>query len=130
MHMYKPYADAEYYRTIYYGSVIPEEELDKALTKASRHIDTLTFNRIVKQGIESIPGFSQDVIMQVCCELADFEYENADLIQSVLSSYSINGVSMNFGQSFNMLVQDGVCIRREQYSLLSQTGLCCRSLGV
>ena len=40
------YADYEYYTTEYKGT-LPEEEAVKALTRASRHIDTLTYNRIV-----------------------------------------------------------------------------------
>ena len=59
-----------------------------------------------------------------------FEYENEDMINTVLSSYSLNGVSMNFGSSWNLYIEDGVAIRKDLYALLEQTGLCCRLVGV
>ena len=47
---YEPYATPEYYREIYGGSVILEDEQERALRRASRHIDSLTYNRIVGRG--------------------------------------------------------------------------------
>ena len=41
------YADKEYYAKIYGGSMIPEDEIERALDIASMHIDSLTYNRIV-----------------------------------------------------------------------------------
>lgn len=123
--MYQPYVDAEYYLTVYKGT-IPEEELEKALKKASRHIDSLTYNRIVGQGFSNLTDFQQDVIREVVCEQADFEYENADMIDSVLSGYSLNGASVQFGSNWNVFADKGVAMKREIYSALCQTGLCCR----
>lgn len=57
---------------------------------------------------------------------ADFEYENADEINNVLSSYSINGVSMSFGSSWNVFTDKGIAMKRDVYTMLCQTGLCCR----
>lgn len=125
---YEPYADIEYYTKVYEGDGIPEDKLSKQLKSASRHIDTLTYNRIVGRGISRLSQRQQDIIKEVCCEMAEFEYENADMIQSVLQSYSINGVSMNFGASWNIAVQDGIAIRRDSYAKLQQTGLCSRIL--
>ena len=59
------------------------------------------------------------------CHQAEFEYENADEIGSVLSSYSINGVSAQFGSSWNVMTDKGIAMRRDDYAFLSQTGLCC-----
>lgn len=70
--------------------------------------------------------FQQDIIREVVCLQADFEYENADEIGSILSGYSINGVSAQFGSSWNVYTDKGVAIRSDVYTLLSQTGLCCR----
>lgn len=127
---YTPYVDAIYYTGEYEGTTIPGDELNKALKQASRHIDALTFNRIVGRGISSLTIFQQDVIKEVCCELADFEYENADYIESVLKQYSINGVSMSFEASWNLKIQGGVAIKGSTYQKLSQTGLCYSGLGV
>lgn len=122
--MYQPYADAAYYKDVFGGDTIPTDDLDKCLRTASRHIDSLTYNRIVGQGIMNLTEFQQDIIREVCCEMAEFEYENADMIQSVLQNYSINGVSMSFGNSWNVRTMSGVAVRADTYDKLSQTGLC------
>lgn len=127
---YEPYADCTYYIGDYEGSIIPSDELNKALKQASRHIDALTYNRIVGRGISSLTTFQQDMIRECCCELADFEYENADYIESVLKQYGINGVSMSFEANWNLKIQSGVAIKGSTYQKLSQTGLCCSGLGV
>ena len=100
---YEPYVTYEYYCDAYKGDLIPMDELDKALKQASRHVDSLTYNRIV-----------------------DFEWENADEINTILQGYSINGVSAQFGSSWNVFTDKGVAMKRDVYALLSQTGLCCR----
>ena len=123
---YKAYVTPEYYLDQYEGSIVPEEELSKALKVASRHIDSLTYNRIVGRGFSSLTDFQQEVIREVVCMQTDFEYENADEINSVLSSYSINGVSAQFGSSWNVFTDKGVAMKRDVDTLLSQTGLCCR----
>ena len=125
---YEPYADERYYSREAGGEII-EDDVDKYLRTASRHIDSLTYNRIVGRGFSNLTQFQQDIIREVCCELAEFEYENEDLIQNVLQSYSINGVSMSFGNSWNVKVISGVAIRSDIYEKLVQTGLCCASLG-
>ena len=93
---------------------------------ASRHIDSLTYNRIVGQGFSNLTPFQQDLIREVVCQQADFETENADEINTVLQSYSINGVSMQFGNSWNVFTDKGVAMKRDVYAMLCQTGLCCR----
>ena len=42
-----------YYKNVYGGDAIADEFLNKALKTASRHIDTLTYNRIAGRGIFS-----------------------------------------------------------------------------
>ncbi len=125
---YKPYADAEYYTNEYKGAILSDDNMEKSLKAASRHIDTLTYNRITGRGISALTEFQQDIIKEVCCEMADFETENADMLQSVLQQYSINGVSMTFGSAWNLKLQNGVAIRMDTYEKLCQTGLCCRLL--
>lgn len=123
---YVPYADEEYYRNVFVDSGVPDEELHKYLVTASRHIDSLTYNRIVGQGFSNLTEFQQDIIREVVCQQADFEYENEEAISTVLSSYSLNGASVQFGSSWNVLTDKGVAMRRDVYALLCQTGLCCR----
>ncbi|MFR5946247.1 MAG: hypothetical protein ACLUF8_02455 [Clostridium sp.] len=120
--MYTSYVTVEEYKKNY--NDIPDDSIEKSLKKASRHIDTLTFNRIQGIGFDNLTEFQKEIIKEVTCELANFEYENEDVITSVLSSYSINGVSMAFGDSWNIEVFKGVAIPTELYETLSQTGLC------
>ena len=101
-------------------------ELDKALKQASRHIDSLTYNRIVGREFSNLTAFQQETIQEVVCQQADFEYENADEINTILSSYSLNGASVQFDSSWNIYTDKGVAMKRDVYALLSQTGLCCR----
>ena len=123
---YVPYATPEYYTDTYGGTLILENDIARALQIASRHIDSPTYNRIVGRGFSSLTQFQQDIIQDVVCQQADFETENADEINSILSSYSINGVSAQFGSSWNVFTDKGVAMKRDLYALLCQTGLCCR----
>ena len=123
---YEAYVTPEYYRDSYKGSTVPAGDLDKALRQASRHIDSLTYNRIVGQGFSNLTKFQQEIIREVVCQQADFEHENADEINTILSSYSLNGASVQFGSSWNVFTDKGVAMKRDVYALLSQTGLCCR----
>lgn len=123
---YEPYATPEYYTDTYGGTLILENDIERALQIASRHIDSLTYNRIVGRGFSNLTRFQQDIIQDVVCQQADFETENADDINSILSSYSINGVSAQFGSSWNVFTDKGVAMKRDLYALLCQTGLCCR----
>ena len=123
---YEPYVTPEFYQNTYQGSLIPEKERERALWQASRHIDSLTYNRIVGQGFLNLTSFQQEITQEVVCLQADFEYENADEINTILQGYSINGVSAQFGSSWNVFAEKGVAMRRDVYALLCQTGLCCR----
>ena len=122
---YTAYITAEEYAERGY-SAVPGDKLESYLMKASRSIDTLTFNRIVAKGFDNLTEFQQEIIREVICEQAGFLYENADALSSILGSYAINGVSMHFGTGFNVKVENGQPIQNTVYSLLEQTGLCCR----
>lgn len=125
--MYTPYLTAEEYAAL--GGTVPAGERDKYLETASRHIDSLTFNRIVKAGFDKLSVFQREIIKKVCFDMTEFEYENADALSSALSSYSINGVSMKFGDGFNITSVGGIVVKRDTYDLLMQTGLCYRGVG-
>lgn len=123
---YEPYASAEDYAALF-----PDEDdiTEAALVAASRHVDSLTYNRIHIDGFANLTEFQQDLIKEVVCWQARFETENAEVLASVLQSYAINGVSMSFGESWNVYVAQGVAMQRDVYAMLQQTGLCVRVLG-
>lgn len=103
--------------------VIPAEDAMRYIHSASRHIDTLTFGRIRKIGFDNLSEFQRDIIKEATALLTQFEYENSDMLNSVLQNYSINGVSMTFGEGWNIKVQNGVAVSTDIYNLLSQSGL-------
>lgn len=94
---------------------------DEYMVKAAEHIDTLTFNRITD--FETLTEFQKGIINKVCNRLADFERENDDILNSQLSSYSINGVSMSIGGQKIKFVC-GIAIPHELLAMLLSTGLC------
>ena len=123
------YADVAYYRD-QYGGTLADEEAEKAIFTASRHIDSMTFNRIAGKGFDNLTEFQKEMIRYAACKQADFEKENESLINSILSSYSLNGVSMGIDpDGWNVTVRNGVVMQSDTYSVLEQTGLCCRRLG-
>ena len=116
------YADETFYKNEYLGTHT-SEQLNRILKTASQHIDTLTFNRIVGMGFENLTPFQQSVVREVCCQMADFMIENKDLIETTVSSYSINGVSMAFGDNWNVVTSQGIALSRSTFELLKQSGL-------
>ena len=124
--MYTAYVTAEEYAELGYTAIT--SNVDRYLREASRNIDTLTFNRIVAKGFDNLTEFQQELIKEVCCKQAEFLFNNADAIASILDSYAINGVSMQFGTGFNVVIEGGLPIQRTVYSLLEQTGLCWRAI--
>ena len=123
----EPYVTSEYYFNEYHGTVLKEcAEINQRLRQASRHIDSLTYNRIIGRGFSNLTPFQQETIREAVCQQADFEYENADEISTILSGYSLNGASVQFGRSWNVYTDKGVAMMRDTYALLSQTGMCCR----
>ena len=122
---YKAYAEQAYYFGTYQGDVLSYDDAYKWLLQASRHIDSLTYNRIIDRGFSALTEFQQETIREVCCRQAVFEYQNKDIFDMILSGYSINGVSMQFGENWNVTIQKGIPMRRDVYGQLCQTGLCC-----
>lgn len=110
----------------YQGS-IPAEQLESRLRRACRDIDSLTFNRIVSAGFENLTEFQQGLVKEAVQLHVDFCYDNAELLDSPLSAYSINGVSMSFDKS-KIVTEGSVTTSNEVYGLLMQTGLCYRGL--
>ena len=122
---YEPYVTPEEYAD-FGGTVLPEAEAARFLRQASRHVDSLTYNRMVGQGFSGLTEFQREMVKEVVCRQPEFEYENADEIDTILLSYSINGVSAQFGSSWNVFTDKGIAMRRDVYAMLCQTGLCCR----
>ena len=95
------------------------------MRSATRDIDALTFNRITD--FNALTEFQKDIITEACLRLTEFKMDNAELLESPLKSYSINGVSMSL-DDVSIQQINGVYIPNDIYALLQQTGLTCRSI--
>lgn len=104
-----------------YLDYIESQTDDEYKICAAKHIDILTFNRI---DFDRLTELQKRIVNRVHTRLAAFEKENADMINTYLKSYSINGTSMEFGQSWNLMCICGVAIPADLYAMLRTTGLC------
>lgn len=117
------YADIEYYKNEYGGSVIPDEALASQLSRASDQVDALTYNRIQgRGGFENLTYFQQECIQKAVCAQADFNFQYGSYADMPLTGYSIGDVSLSLAtEKIN-----GVATNRDVLQYLSQTGLTCR----
>lgn len=102
---------------------LTEANAERYLADASRNVDSLTFNRIVAQGYDHLTEFQQGIIQEVVCKQADFLFDNADAINSILKGYSINGVSMDFSGGLNVAYVNGIPVQSSVLAILDQSGL-------
>ena len=93
--------------------------------RAGRAVDSLTFNRIRALGWEGLTPFKQGAVAEAVAGLAAFQRENKDLLESAVSGYSVNGVSVEYTGGMSVTRVGGVVLPRELYALLEQTGLTC-----
>lgn len=117
------YLTAEEYKEAGF-TAIPDDQIEPELRKSQNKIDNLTFNRIKKRGFENLTDFQKGIIQEVVAELSNFSYENSDILESVVSQYSINGVSLSLDNSQNLSNVRGILIRNDIYEHLKKTGLC------
>jgi hypothetical protein len=122
------YVDFEYYSRTYGGKIITAEEAPKLLQNASDAVDTLTYCRIVSRGFAALTEFQRGIIQRVVCALAEWQSENADILDNPFDSYSINGVAVSWGKSVGVKTVNGVMIPNSIYSELVKTGLCYRGV--
>ena len=118
------YVDYNYYTETYGGDRIAASEATRALQTAENVVDSLTYCRICSAGLEALTAFQQEIIKWVVCAIADWQSENADILDNPCSSYSINGVAATWGKSAGVRQVNGVLIPNRIYAELVKTGLC------
>lgn len=96
----------------------------KLIYQAEKMIDVITHNRIHAVGWENLTPYQQNTILECTCEIIRFLYENKDMIETPLASYSVNGVSMQFRFNSTVYSQSGVIMPLTTYARLMSTGLC------
>ena len=112
------------------GEKLTEENAEIYLGLACYDIDSLTFNRIKKYGFENLTEFQQSVIKKSIVLQADFRMENENWLNSALSQYSINGVSVNYTKSNTVTIRNGVFVPNTVLSILKQSGLCTLNMRI
>ncbi len=99
---------------------LPED----VILKTDSAIDILTYSRINATGFENLTAFQQRVIRECAVEIAKFFLANKDVLDIPLSSYSINGVAMQFNFNEAVYYRNGVIIPKITYKKLLLTDLC------
>ena len=87
------YADYDFYKTSYYGSVVPDSDFPRLAERASDFIDLMTFDRLV----DGLPNNerSQKRIKKAVCSLSDLLYQ-LELAEKNATSYAtMNGSSVS-----------------------------------
>lgn len=119
------YADVDYYKTEYGGTVIPHEGLPAHLSRASDQIDALTYNRIRgRGGFDNLSCYQQECVQKAVCAQADFNAQYGAYADMPLTGYSIGDVSLSFATE----KVNGVATTREVLNYLGQSGLTCRRI--
>ena len=118
-----------YVTTDEYKALFPAGEASESdLSQAEYDVDALTFNRIrAADGISGLTELQQELVKRSIYLQATFRHDYGDLLDNPLSSYGINGVSVQWDRS--VLIQVGpVHTTSAVVSLLQQTGLTYRGL--
>lgn len=123
------YVDKAYYKGTYNGIILTDDNADRYLSIASRQVNTICRGRIEGMGFDDLSPFRKSSIQEVICRQAEFLYQNESMLETYLNSYAINGVVMQFGQAWNLHVEDGIAMPRELYQTLLRTGLCYRGFS-
>lgn len=118
------YADYDYYKNEFGGSVLPESSFVRAVKIASQYMDMFTFNRITEEDMV-------DAIRDCTCDMAETAYrimlkkdENNTIKSESNDGYSVTYVTEQAdGQDKNLLLKDKLYHICKVYLL--HTGLMC-----
>lgn len=88
------YADYDFYKTSYFGSVVPETDFPRLAERASDFVDTMTFDRLV----DGLPENerSQKRIKKAVCSLAELMYQ-IELAEKNATNAAVSGTSTAIG---------------------------------
>lgn len=88
------YTDYEFYKTSYFGSVVPETDFPRLAERASEFVDTMTFDRLVDRLPEN--ERSQKRIKKAVCSLAELMYQ-IELAEKNAANAAASGASIAIG---------------------------------
>ncbi|MBR2048283.1 MAG: hypothetical protein IJ960_06760 [Oscillospiraceae bacterium] len=115
---------ADYFRYVP-GAKPDDPGLASHLERASDDVDALCYGRIRKVGFDNLTDFQKEKVKKAVCHHAAFLATYGDLVDSPLSSYGINGVSMSFAAD-RVVTQGGVTTTNAAMTQLRQSGLASR----
>ncbi len=119
----KPFVDYDWYITNTHGSC-PQEEFDRLAVKASRYINTITFQRA---GAMVEEDMRMEAVKYTCCALID-EYINAEKGGGVASE-SNDGISVTYVNGISNTKSPEEKLFRVAFEGLATTGLLYRGGG-
>lgn len=88
------YADYDFYKTSYFGSVVPETDFPRLAERASDFVGTMTFDRLV-DGLPTNER-SQKRIKKAVCSLAELMYQ-IELAEKNATNAAVSGASTAVG---------------------------------
>ena len=125
------YASVNFYKTEHGGAFSgSDDKLERLLYMASRRIDSLTFNRIVRAGFARLTAFQQELVRRACCFQADyFDANGIDSPLAGINGYSVLDISVTNASRAEQSMAAHVSFSEAGYELLNQTGLLWRVIG-
>ena len=122
-----PYVTTEKFKEKFPKTEISDPDIQNLLESASTDVDAMTFNRITACGFDGLSEFQKACVQRAVCQQADFRFQNADLFDGAIASYSLNGASVTFDKDRIVTVGETVTAP-SVIAVLKQSGLCCRRL--
>lgn len=119
------YADINDYVTMQLGEYYTNAPNASLFELASDAVDALCYGRIRKVGFNNLTKFQQEKVKKAVCLHVSFLSTYGELLNSPLSSYGINGVSMSFDAA-KVVTQGGVTTNQAVMQQLRQSGLATR----
>lgn len=116
------YADYQYYKDGFHGSLIPEKSFERNALQASQYIDNVTFGRIGSNVTEAVKN--------ACCAVAEVYY-SGDISQraaSGITSEKVDDYSVSYSAAENSDAQ-AERLRSAAGLWLGSTGLLYRGIG-
>ena len=90
------YADYNYYKVEYKGTIPDKNSFESLVLKASREIDKNINTRLTKTKIDNLPNEAQEQLKYTACALVDLINKKQESSSRKITSYSIDGVTKNF----------------------------------
>lgn len=119
------YATLGDFAELYPDYTMDDDVVERMLERACDEVDALCYGRIRSKGVAGLTAFQQEKVKKAVCYHAAFLCEYGENLDSPLSSYGINGVSMSFSAE-RTVTQGGITTIHPVMAQLRQSGLASR----